>query len=462
MIVKINELIISSVLLFATFSQPAAQTLSAQTAAQPATPTEDGNPRAEPTSTLGGLSVGETQQTISIQRGESTLLTYTKQSPPVPTGIDPIYARSGFLHPVNSPTGKTITATFPIDHAHQHGIFAAWVKTTYSDRQIDFWNLAERTGRVGHKRVNATFNHVAGTGFDVDLIYESTTEPIVEVLNENWKVVAYPTDGSFYCFDIESQQRALTDQPLVVEKYHYGGMALRGRMEWLHAEKLVGAAGGPKEVEPSDFLNDQGSGREQGNHQHTKWVSLHGEIDGKPASITVLSQADNFRAPQAARLHPTKPYFCFSPCVDGSFVIDRAHPLISRYRYLVTDAEPDPQWIEKQWQNWCGEQSIAPTKGTITFNGKPLVAANIAFYPELGGRPSYASTDEQGQFSLKLDEQTEAAKVGSGTFLISTSIYDETTQEWSEELLPKGATEEGFSYEISPGQNVVDFNLSAQ
>jgi len=133
-IVKIDVLIIGTVLLFATFSQPVAQTLSAQTAAQPPTPTDDQSPRAEPTSSLGGLSVRETQQTISIERGESTLLTYNKQSPPVPTGIDPIYARSGFLHPVNSPTGKTITATFPIDHAHQHGIFAAWVKTTYSGR----------------------------------------------------------------------------------------------------------------------------------------------------------------------------------------------------------------------------------------------------------------------------------------------------------------------------------------
>lgn len=357
--VKPNISKVCIVLLFASVWPQTTQTLRAQTAAPTPVVADDQNARAEPTSTLGGLSIHETPETISIQRGDSTLLVYNKQSPPVPAGIDPIYARSGFLHPVNSPAGRTITATFPIDHPHQHGIFAAWVKTTYAGREVDFWNLAGGTGRVRHQRVNETFNHVAGTGFDVDLIYETASEPIVEVLSENWKVVAYPTDGSFYCFDIESHQRALTDQPLVVEKYHYGGMALRGRVEWLQGGNLVGADGEPQEFEPSDFLNDQGSGREQGNHQHTRWVSLHGEIDGKPASITVLGQADNFRAPQAARLHPTKPYFCFSPCVDGPFVIDREHPLISRYRYLLTDAEPDSQWIEKQWQNWCGEQASA-------------------------------------------------------------------------------------------------------
>ena len=457
---KLTVSIVSTLLLMAGVSQQATQTLSAQTTAQQPVATNDEVPRVVLTSTLGGLSVQETQATISIQRGEATLLVYNKQSPAVPTGIDPIYARSGFLHPVNSPAGKTITATFPIDHAHQHGIFSAWAKTTYAGQQIDFWNLAKGTGRVRHQRVNETVNHVAGTGFDVDLIYETAIEPIVEILCENWKVVAYPTDGSFYCFDIESQQRALTDQALIVEKYIYGGMALRGRVEWLHGEELVGADGKSQVVEPNDFLNDLGSGREQGNHQHARWVSLSGEIDGKPASITVLSQAENFRVPQAARLHPTKPYFCFSPCVDGPFVIDREHPLVSRYRYLVTDAEPDPQWIEKQWQNWCGEQAIASVKGTITLDGRPLAGANVAFYPELGGRPSYAITSVQGEYILKLDEQTEAAKVGAGTFLISTSIYDEVTQEWSQEGLPKRYTEGGLAYEIGRGQNVVEIGLS--
>ncbi len=311
--------------------------------------------RADPHRKLGGLSLQETGQTIAIMHGDSHVLVYNKQSPPVPAGIDSVYARSGFLHPVHTPAGKIVTATFPIDHAHQHGIFAAWVKTKYDGREIDFWNLAGNTGRVLHQRVKATFNEASGTGFEVDLIHQTATAPVVDVLRENWKVVAYPTDGSFYCFDIESQQTALTDKPLVVEEYHYGGMALRGPVEWVQGEKLVGANGQAHVSQSSDFLNDLGSDRKQGNHQHSRWVSLHGEIDGNTVSITVLGHANNFRAPQAARLHPTKPYFCFSPCVDGQFVIDQQHPLISRYRYLVTDARPDVAWIEQQSVAWVAQ-----------------------------------------------------------------------------------------------------------
>jgi hypothetical protein len=83
-------------------------------------------------------------------------------------------------------------------------------------------------------------------------------------------------------------------------------------------------------------------------------VTLWGEIDRKPVSITVLCHKDNFRAPQAARLHPTKPYFCFAPCVNAAFVIDREHPFQGRYRYLVTDSKPNAKWLDEQWDSWCG------------------------------------------------------------------------------------------------------------
>ena len=37
---------------------------------------------------------------------------------------------------------------FPFDHAHQHGIFTAWVQTTWLDREIDFWNRQTPIGMI--------------------------------------------------------------------------------------------------------------------------------------------------------------------------------------------------------------------------------------------------------------------------------------------------------------------------
>ncbi|QDU75754.1 hypothetical protein Pan97_27960 [Bremerella volcania] len=297
------------------------------------------------------LRVVESENTIVVQDGDQSILTYNKVSPPVPKGLKGVYERSGCLHPVCSPSGQSVTAMFAKDHPHQQGIFAAWVKTTYQDETIDFWNLGGGTGRVLHEQVVSTFQEDDRAGFEVDLIHRKETEPKADVLRERWKVTAYPTDGSYRMFDLESTQSSITTHPLVINEYHYGGFAVRGPARWVTDSK------DKDELEPSGFLNSEGSKRAKGNHQHAKWVSLWGEIDGKPVSITVLSDPQNFRAPQAARIHPTKPYFCFAPCVDGEFVIDGDHPYKARYRYLVTDAMPDPKWLDQQWEKWSSEST---------------------------------------------------------------------------------------------------------
>jgi hypothetical protein len=295
------------------------------------------------------LKVVETDEVITVKQNNKTVVTYNKVSPPAPDGIDSTYERSGCLHPVGTPLGRTVTQMFPVDHPHQHGIFTAWVKTSYEGQPVDFWNLAGDTGRVLHERVVSKFREGDNIGFDVDLIHRATKAQI-DVLRERWRITVYPTDGSYHQFDLKATQKAITDKPLTISEYHYGGFALRGPTRW-----LTGGGDASEPREPSEFLNDLGSERKKGNHQRAKWVALGGSIDGNPVNIAVLCHADNFRAPQAARLHPTKPYFCFSPCVDGTFTIDRDHPFEARYRFLVTDTEPDAAWIDQQWQAWCGE-----------------------------------------------------------------------------------------------------------
>jgi Family of unknown function (DUF6807) len=300
------------------------------------------------------LKVVETETTIIVQHDNKAVVTYNKVSPPAPRGIDPVYERSGCLHPVSSPQGRIVTEMFPIDHPHQHGVFSAWVKTTYDGRPVDFWNLAGGTGRVLHDRVVSTFETRDATGFEVDLIHRAERPP-VDILRERWKITVYPTDGTYHCFDLQTEQTAITSKPLLVGKHYYGGMVLRGPTRWLTAQDSDARTVRNLAREPSEFLNDLGSNRIAGDQQHAKWVALWGNLDGEPVSIAVLCHADNFRAPQATRLHPTKPYFCFAPCVDGAFTIDRDHPLASRYRFLVTDAKPNAAWITQQWETWCGK-----------------------------------------------------------------------------------------------------------
>lgn len=301
------------------------------------------------------LQLKQTEATIAVSQGDQPILVYNKRSPPVPEGMDPIYRRSAFLHPVNTPQGLTVTETFPADHPHQHGIFTAWVKASFDGREVDFWNLAGGTGRVLHDRVISTFASMDAAGFEVDLIHRLESTPTVDVLRERWKVTVYPTDGSYRCFDLETRQKAVTDTPLLVHEYHYGGLALRGPTRWLLPSDRAARGELVQDLEASSFVNNHGSDRISGNHERARWVAMTGTVEGRPATISVLCHRNNFRAPQPARLHPTKPYFCFAPCVDGPFEIDRDHPYRARYRYLVTDAPPDAEWLDKAWDKWCGQ-----------------------------------------------------------------------------------------------------------
>lgn len=299
------------------------------------------------------LTVEQTASDLIVRDGSRTVLGYKVAAPPAPEGVDPVYERSGCLHPVNTPSGRTVTQLYPPDHPHQHGIFSAWVNTTYQGKPIDFWNLAGGTGRVRHQQIVSTFQDAEVAGFEVDLLH-TATQAKVDVLRERWSISVRRLTDKAYSIDLESTQAALTEEPLTVNEYHYGGFAVRGPTSWLTAQDGWARQHPREPHHGSRMLNDLGSGREQGNHEHAKWVAMTGQIDGAPVTIAVLSHVSNFRAPQAARLHPTKPYFCFAPCVDGSFIIDREHPYQAHYRYLVMDATPDPKWLDQQWANWNG------------------------------------------------------------------------------------------------------------
>ena len=129
-------------------------------------------------------------------------------------------------------------------------------------------------------------------------------------------------------------------------------------MSWLEREdsgwtESLGANTG------SQFLNQLGSDRLTGNHQRVGWVAMYSEESEPKATISMLCHPENRGAPQAARLHPTKPYFFFAACIDGKFTIDPGQPLRSRYRFLVTDQPPDSNWLDQQYEAYSSQLAVA-------------------------------------------------------------------------------------------------------
>ena len=63
------------------------------------------------------LKLTQTKDIIRVTLGNKPVLEYVKTEKPVPEGVAPVYRRSGYIHPVFSPSGQEVTGDFPADHA---------------------------------------------------------------------------------------------------------------------------------------------------------------------------------------------------------------------------------------------------------------------------------------------------------------------------------------------------------
>ena len=106
------------------------------------------------TNLLGGeLKLTETPEVIRVALRGRPVLEYIKTAKPVPDGVEPHFRRSGYIHPVYTPTGQELTGDFPADHAHQHALFFAWTKAGFNGQRVDFWNQAKDLGSIGFREV---------------------------------------------------------------------------------------------------------------------------------------------------------------------------------------------------------------------------------------------------------------------------------------------------------------------
>lgn len=280
----------------------------------------------------GDLSVKETEATITILNGEATVLVYNKAPTSDAAENDPVYTRSGYIHPVFTPAGKQVTDDYAPDHPHQHGLFFAWTKTKYEGRAPEFWNEKKKAGKVYYDETVELIEEKENVGFVVKQRWEDLKAPDgpKPVLSETWGVWV-KMKANQYAIELTSTLEIIGKSPLTVEKYHYGGMAIRGSREWMGEEDTL--------MKTSD-----GHGRIEGNHTRPEWVKMSGLVEGDPCGIVVMQDEQNFRYPQWVRTHPAKPYFVFAPMVEEPFTISPGEKYVSTFRYLVFDGE-EPEFL---------------------------------------------------------------------------------------------------------------------
>ena len=270
------------------------------------------------------------QKQVNLGDRGKLILTYNIEELCPSDTLPKYYCRSGFIHPLYSPSGKVITDGFPVGHTHQHGLFFAWVNTDFRGEFVDFWNQQKETGTVKHTDLIDVSSGLIPSLMEVKLQQVSLKHgPVIE---EHWSVKT-KNKGDYFIIDLISTQTNITNDTLYIKKYHYGGLGIRGNAQWNNKDATFNNT--------LEFLTSDSLSRSDANHTRPKWTAMYGEIDGAYAGVAIIDHPDNFRHPQPVRVHPEMPYFCMAPMVLDAMPIAPQQVYQSKYRIVTFDGKPD-------------------------------------------------------------------------------------------------------------------------
>lgn len=103
----------------------------------------------------------------------------------------------------------------------------------------------------------------------------------------------------------------------------------------------------------------------------------------------------------------------------------------------------------------CSNQSMAPVKGRVMFNGKPVKAAAVTFSPTgtpgqlETGKPGTGFTDDEGYFELSTFKSYDGALIGPHSVLVT---LDDTNP-------AKCRREKTLTLEVKPGDNTFTIEM---
>lgn len=299
-----------------------------------------------PTVLIAELSIEETDTHIHITNDGKTVLSYHKAIMPPPEGQPKYFERSGFIHPIQSPSGGIVTGIHPADHIHHMGLWHAWVETYHNGRNLDFWNLKEETATIRYvetRRIIERNNRVGFTVRQHHVALARDDHPEQVILEEDFSILVGVRQGA-YVIDHRTEQTNVSDHPLEFPAYRYGGpLAYRSPASW--------------NKDNSGYLTSTGLGRD-GHATRADWCAVWGPTEAGDATLAMLGHPENHDSPQRMRIWPETSnngavFFNWVPIQEFAWSLDPGIKHQFNYRLLVMDGKPDKNKIERAWSAYA-------------------------------------------------------------------------------------------------------------
>ncbi len=330
------------------------------------------------------VEVDDDGASLRVRMGDKPVLAYRYALQGVPEGVDEIYDRSGFIHPLWSPEGEVLSRIQPPDHYHHYGLWNPWTHTEFEGKEVDFWNLVKGQGTVRSRQViERTAGRLFG-GFKALLdhvVTDSSGETVA--LNEQWEVKVWKVDPGrkVWLIDFVSTMNPATDKPLTIKAYRYQGFSLRATEKW--------------NDETATLLTSEGYDKSNANGTRARWLDVNGisSAEAGASGILFMTHPGNFNFPEQLRIWPVgmnqgveNVYINFNPAQESDWELKPGNTYALQYRMLVYDGAIDVEQAERYWKDFANPPrvevhptgALAGSKVLVyTKNGEGYVHDNI-------------------------------------------------------------------------------------
>jgi hypothetical protein len=302
----------------------------------------------------GEIELVQTEDALTITDEDRPVLTYRISEQMPPEGIDPLYRRSGFIHPLRSPGGEVLTQIQPPDHYHHYGIWGPWTKTRIGEREIDYWNLGKGEGTVRARAILTSStgpDHAAFTALQshIDLKHEQGERVTMDEFFEV-RYLGRALKAPRYTVDITSTFRNVIEDTIVFEAYRYGGgLGFRATERWNAVNSSV--------------LTSEGAKRVAADGTRARWCLVEGASSAEEgrSGILFMSHPDNREHPEPMRVWPEDAqggalFFEFCPIRHNEWVIEPGRDYTLKYRLVVFDGILTAEEADNYWKMFAEEQ----------------------------------------------------------------------------------------------------------
>ncbi|ASZ11771.1 PmoA family protein [Chitinophaga pendula] len=294
---------------------------------------------------------------LVLREGGTSILQYNYRTIYPPAGVDTMYRRSGFIHPLWAPNGAVLTNLHAKGHWHHTGIWNPWTHTQFRGEEIDFWNLQKKEGTVRFAGLLARTDGMIWSGFRVrqeHVVLKGGGEQVA--LNEQWEVRAYPAtdNGQRRIWDLTSLLNCATDSSLTLLQYRYGGgFSFRATAAWT--------------PQTSEVLTSAGKRRSEADSTRANWVKITGNTPQGKAGILVLCSPVNYDAPQPLRIWPEniergEIMLNYSPTKMRPWILQPGHTYAQRYRIMVYSGDISAAVADAAWNDYAYPPVVKVTK----------------------------------------------------------------------------------------------------